>query len=433
MTKIYIKTFGCSLNQSDSELMAGLLAGAGYKLIENDKYADIVIINSCTVKGLAENKLFHELNKYKDNKKLWLKNKSKKIIVAGCVPQAEKGYLHNKLKDYSIVGTSQITNIVKIVKETLKGKKIQLLNYEKNPRLNLPKLRKNRFIEIVPINEGCLSECTYCKTVQARGKLSSYSPKEIKQQIENAVNDGCKEIWITSQDTGVYGFDINTNIANLLHSILEIEGDYRIRIGMMNPLLLKKFIKELVEVYKNKNVFKFLHIPVQSGNNRLLKLMNRGYTVENFIEIIEIFRKEIPEITLSTDVIVGFPTESEEEFMDTYNLIKRIQPAVLNISKFWPRPNTKAATLKPVNSKIIKTRILKIRKLFHGISSENNKKWIGWQGSVLINEKGKNNSFVARNDFYKTVILTGKQRLGTRRNVKIIGSTLHDLIGQYDH
>ncbi|MEM4260592.1 MAG: tRNA (N(6)-L-threonylcarbamoyladenosine(37)-C(2))-methylthiotransferase [Candidatus Woesearchaeota archaeon] len=423
MTNIFIKTFGCSLNNSDSELMAGLLKDAGYNIINNDKNADLIIINSCTVKGIAENKLFHEINRY--NK---IQNKKIKIIIAGCVPQAEKNYLKTRLKDYSIVGTAKIINIVRVAEETLKGRIVQLVEYEKNPRLNLPKIRKNKIIEIVPINEGCLSECTYCKTVQARGKLNSYNPKEIKKQIENAIRDGCKEIWLTSQDTGVYGFDINTNLAKLLNSILEIKGDYKIRIGMMNPLLLKKFINELINVYKNKNLFKFLHIPVQSGNNRILKLMNRGYTVENFIEIVDSFRKEIPDITISTDIIVGFPTETDDEFMDTCNLIKEIKPSVLNISKFWPRPGTKAAKFKQVNSRIIKDRILKISNLFNNICVENNKKWIGWCGSVIIDEVGKNNTFIGRNDYYKSIILKGNYEIGDCVDVKIVQSSIHDLI-----
>jgi len=414
--KIFNKTFGCTLNRSDSEVMAGLLKKEGYKIVDDEDKADLVIINTCTVKGPTENKFYRYLKNIKD----------KKIIIAGCIPQADPEL--KILEKYSLIGVNQLVKIGFVVEKTLKGNTVKLLKKEHNPRLNLAKIRKNPVIEIIPICEGCLGEpCAYCKVKQARGSLFSYDKSVIIKQAENALKDNIKEIWLTSQDNGCYGLDINTNIVELLKDILKIKGDFKIRLGMINPNFALRFLDELIEIYKNKKMFKFLHVPVQTGNNKILKLMKRKYTVEDFFKIINKFRKEIPDITISTDIICGFPTETEQEFLDSYNLIKEIKPDVLNINMFWPRSKTKAAEMKQILSRDIKERTRKLTKLFHEIALEQNKKWIGWEGNVIVDDYGKNNTFIARNYAYKQVILEGNYKLGQKVKVKIKKATKFDL------
>lgn len=446
---IYIKTFGCSLNLSDSELMAGLLQDAGFEVIidesllttTNINKIELVLINTCTVKNLAENKFWKELEK-------WQKLK-KKIIVAGCIPQAEPDILNNKLKDVSVIGTSQLTQILKMVIETINGKIIH--NIDKNieikyKRLNFPKIRKNKIIEIIPICEGCLGNCSYCKTKHARGNLISYPKEEIIQQAKQAIAEGCKELWITSQDNGCYGFDNYKNekyfLPSLLKDILALEGEFRIRLGMCNPNHIIKIKKELIQVFKHPKMFKFLHIPVQAGNNRILKLMNRAYSVEDFKDIVEEFRKEIPEITISTDIIVGFPEETEKEFKESVALIKRIIPDVLNFSRFWIRKGTSAEKMNQVHGKLSKIRSQTIKDEFDKIIVEKNKKLIGKVYSVLIDDYALYDALGTRNDFYKSIIikkdsiLAGKKyvktslTLGKFVKVKIIGIGKYDLRGE---
>jgi threonylcarbamoyladenosine tRNA methylthiotransferase CDKAL1 len=415
MEKIFIKTFGCSLNKSDSEVMAGLLEKEGYKIVDDKDKADLVIINTCTVKGPTERSFYR-----------FLKNsKGKKIIVAGCIPQADPEL--EILEKYSLIGVSQLNKIGFVVEETLKENKVRLLKKEHNARLNLPKVRKNPVVEIIPICEGCIGSCAYCKVKQARGNLFSYDKKAIVKQAKDAVKDNVKEIWLTSQDNGCYGLDINTNIIELLNEVLKIKGDYKIRLGMINPNFALKFLDDLIETYKDKKMFKFLHIPVQSGNDRILKLMERKYNIKDFRKIVDRFRKEIPDITIATDIICGFPTETEEEFMNSYNLMKDIRPDAMNINMFWPRSKTKAAEMEQILSRDIKERTRKLTRLFHKIALENNKKWIGWGGYVLVDEFGKNNSIIARNYAYKQVILKGNYKLGDEVKVKIKKATKFDL------
>jgi MiaB-like tRNA modifying enzyme len=417
MAKIFIKTYGCSLNQSDSEAMAGLLKKADFEIANNSKDADLIIINTCTVKMPAERKFFRYLEE--------IKGLEKPVIIAGCIPQTDP----EKLEGYSLIGTSQITNIVDIVENTLNDAQIISLTRENNQRLNLPKIRKNPIVEIVPICEGCLGEpCAYCKVKAARGDLRSYPQEEIIRQISHAVNQGIKEVWLTAQDTGAYGKDIGENLPKLLKEIIKIPGDFRIRLGMANPNHILEFLDQIIEVYSSDKMFKFLHVPVQSGNNEILKSMKRKYTVEQFKEIIERFKRAIPEITIATDIICGFPGETEGQFDDSLSLIKEIKPDVLNISRFWPRPKTEAAEMEnQLHGSETKRRSQVLTSIFRNISRMQNERWYGWQGDVLIDEIGKDNTWIGRNFAYKPVVLEGKHRLGEKAKVSIRKTAVFDL------
>jgi len=418
MTKVCIVTFGCSLNQSDSEVMAGLLEKHGF-MITDKEIADVILINSCTVKEHAENKLYKEI---REAEKL-----GKKIVVAGCVPQADRSLEKNKLKNYSIVGTQQLNHVAEVVEETLQGHTVHLLTRKQNPRLNLPKIRKNPIVEIIPINEGCLGSCTYCKTIHARGRLKSYDPNAIKEQMQAAVDDGCKEIWLTSQDTAVYGLDIDWTLPKLLKHLLTVRGDYKIRIGMGNPNYIKNFVDELMEVFAHPKVFKFLHIPVQAGNNRILQEMNRKYTVEDYELLVQKARAKDSKITIATDIIVAFPGETEEEFQDTIKCVQKTKPDVVNLSRFWPRPNTPAARMKAISSKVAKERSKRLKEVVNKVKLSRNQQWKGWQGQVLVDEYGKYDTMIGRNDYYRPVVIKQKIELGDQVTVSVQEVTAFDL------
>jgi threonylcarbamoyladenosine tRNA methylthiotransferase CDKAL1 len=220
--RVYFKTYGCSHNTSDSEYMMGLLVDYGYKLVEDYNESDVCIINSCTVKNPSQDAFVNYVSKAKQT--------GKKVIVAGCVPQGDRNI--KGLEDCSMIGVTQIDRIVEVVEESLKGNKVKLLAKKELPALDLPKIRRNELIEIVPINTGCLGSCTYCKTKHARGKLGSYTPEAIVNSCLKACKEGVKEIWLTSEDTGAYGRDINTDLPNLVMEIIKnIPEDTMIRIG----------------------------------------------------------------------------------------------------------------------------------------------------------------------------------------------------------
>jgi len=419
MIKICIKTAGCALNFADSEQMAGLLKEAGFEIVNSIKQADVIILNTCTVKTPTENKFFNRLEK--------IKTLNKPIIVAGCIPQTDS----KKLRGFPMIGTRQIDHIVEVVEETINDNIITALSYQDHPSLSLKRIRKNPVVEIIPICRGCLGNCSYCKVRLARGKLKSYTIEEIKTRFKQALRQNAREIWLTAQDTGCYGFDINTNLPTLLKQLVEIPGHYKIRIGMMNPNHVLNFLDELIQIYQNEKIFKFLHLPVQSGSNEILKVMNRKYTVEDFKKIVAAFKSQIPEITLATDLICGFPGETEKQFDDSLDLIKETTPAAINISRFWPRPKTKAAEMEnQIHGQETKKRSQLLTDIYHNIARMQNERWLGWQGEVIIDEIGKDNSFVGRNYAYKPVILKGNYGLGEVVQVRIAKATPFDLRAQ---
>lgn len=189
-------------------------------------------------------------------------------------------------------------------------------------------------------------------------------------------------------------------------------------------------IEEMSDVYKEDKVFKFLHLPVQAGNNEVLKDMRRSNTIEEFKEMVRKFRAEIPDLTVSTDIIAGFPTETEERFNDTLQLIKEMRFDIINVSRFVPREGTTAAALSPLPGGIVKERSRKVTELFHKIAEENNKRWLGWKGEIVIDEKGKHDTWVGRNYTYKPVVVKGSFKLGDTIMVKIASTAVHDLRGE---
>lgn len=427
MLKIAFITFGCTLNVSDSEMMMGLLNEAGYLIVDELSDANLVVVNGCTVKHLAEKKFFKAVQNVVDL--------GKKVVLAGCVVQAEQKYVEEQFKDYSVIGTKQLDKIVYIVEETLAGNVVQMLKWDKNERLNVPVVRRNPIVGIVPISEGCLGECTYCKSRLARGALISYNLDSIVTQVKLHVADGCKEIWLTSQDCGAYGKDIGLSIVELLRAVCEVEGDFFVRLGMMNPNFALEYLDDLIEVFKkNKGkLFWFLHVPVQAGNDRVLKLMKRKYIVSDFITICKRFREEMPEMTIATDIICGFPTETEAEFQQSLDLIKQVKPDVLNKSRFWPRPGTPAASMTgQLHGRDTHKRSKELKKMFDSVALLRNKDWTGWKGKLLIDEKGRvgiSESWIGRNYAYKPVALKGQFSLGSIVDTKPVTAYRYYLEG----
>ncbi len=398
---IYVETYGCSANKNNSEIIAGLLEKAGC-LITKIENADLIIINSCVVKGPTETKILAKIRKY------LREFPHKKIIVTGCIANAEPEKVKAINKKIILVGLNNIKDIAKAAANSK-----DYLSEKREIKLCLPKKNINQIIDIVQISEGCLGDCSYCFTKFAKGKLFAYPKEMILKEIENSVANGCKEIWITSQDSAAY-----PDFIELLQDIVSVKAKFFVRIGMMNPNHVKDILQELIEVYKSEKIFKFLHLPVQSGSNNVLKAMNRYYKKEDFIKIVSAFRKEFPMITIATDVIVGFPAETEKDFEETFDLIKQIKPDIVNISRYWPMPKTKAAKMKQLPYSVVMKRSKKLHDLVKKTSLEANKRFIGWCGDALVDEKNKDGSFTARNIYYKPVIVE-KAEIGKILKVNI--------------
>ena len=427
MIKIFLETYGCSTNISDSEVMAGLLEQAGFMLVDRICDADVIIINICSVKLKTQYKTLTRA------RNLMVKYPHKKLIFAGCLSDNVCDDLMRLIKKNkstaSFVDTHNIGKIVEVTELLVGGKSVEIFGKKDNVKICLPKKRKNQVISIVPISSGCVSSCSYCIVSRIKGGLFSYPVEDILREIHQSIDSGCREIWLTSQDTAAYGLDVQEKSAlpALLEKISSLNGDFKVRVGMMNPNHVITVLDELISAFKSDKVFKFLHLPVQSGNDTVLNNMDRKYSIKEFKNVVKTFRKTFPMITVATDIICGFPGETEEQFDDTLKLTDQIKPDVCNISRYGALKGTKAALMKQVPGIEIKERSKKMTVAFQKAALETNKKWIGWKGKIIIDEKGKNSSSVGRNLAYKPVIIEGSHPLGKEIKVEITDVTSFDL------
>jgi len=415
--QVFVKSFGCSANLADGEVLAGCLAEAGYKLVDSVTAADIIVYNTCAVKGPTENRMIEILKRVPADKKL---------VVAGCLPLINFERLCKEVHFNGVVGPAAGEGIVEVAERVSKGEKVVSLEGAVNakPSLNLPRLRLNPVISIIPISYGCLGSCAYCCVVFARGRLRSYGIQEIVERIKKDLDMGVREFWVTSQDTACYGRDSGTNLAELLNAICDVEGDFRVRVSMMTPNMVMDILDNLIQAFKSKRIFKFTHLPVQSGDDQILERMRRFYSVEDFKKIIDAFRACVPEITIATDVICGFPGESKEAFEKTLQLIEEVKPDIVNVSKFFARPRTATAKMQEdfVPLPEIKRRSSIAAKLAGKVAFERNQSWVDWTGEIFIDEVGKiSGSWVGRNFAYKPIAVKDSDNLLSKTlHVKVV-------------
>lgn len=424
--RVFVKSFGCSSNLADGEVLAGCLAEAGYELARSISEADVVVYNTCAVKAPTENRMIEALRRVPPGKK---------VIVAGCLPLINFERLQREARFDGAVGPAAGRKIVEVVERVLEGRNGIMLadSLEAMPLLEFPRVKSSSVLSVLPVSYGCLGMCAYCCVVFARGRLRSYPVDALAARVQRDAAAGVKEFWVTSQDTACYGRDIGANLAVLLKAICMVDGDFRVRVGMMTPNRVADILAEIIEAFKSPKVFKFVHLPVQSGDDDVLKRMRRGYTVKDFKEIIATFRTAFPEITVATDVICGFPGETREAFENTLKLIAEVKPDIVNVSKFFPRPKTAAAAMQEdfVDANEVKWRSAEAAKLVKRIALERNQCWIGWTGEVLIDEKGKvPGSWIGRNFAYKPVVIKSQENLlGKMQRVKVVKAFSTHLMG----
>lgn len=430
----YIETYGCSANQNNSEILAGILSRAGIIITNNPEIADIIIVNTCVVKEKTESKIKRRIQDLRQgaNKKL--------VIISGCMPETDFKKLKKLNKDIIFLGTHHFKEILNIVKDYQENrldekKQLEYINNRPELKLNLPKIPQNKLISIHQISEGCLGNCSYCKTKLAKGKLFSYPKEEIIRSIESDLQNRAKEIWLTSQDNAAYGLDrAKQGLVDLLKSILDLKHKFRLRLGMMDPNNVLPILNDLIEVYKDKKMYKFLHIPIQSASNSVLKHMNRFYTIEEAELIINEFRKEFPEGVIATDIIVGYPTETEEDHKKNVEFIEKYRPEVLNISKFSSHKQTSAGKLKTLKSNIIKKRTTELMRLHRETSKQAKKKYLDKERIAFVNKKIGDRLHEARDENYNIILIKSEEEvLGEEVKVIIREIGVHHLIGELIH
>jgi len=388
---IYIKTFGCTANKSDSLKIKQAFLNKGHRFTDNFDTADTVIVNTCTVTQTTQRKVIKYIKSIS----------GKRVLVTGCMALAQP----EVLKDIKC----------KIINQNTLSQNIQMID---------------GITGIVGISNGCVGNCSYCIVKKARGNLISRSISDIMYEVKQLINQGAKEIQITSQDTAAFGIDKNEKLYELLNAITSIDADFMVRVGMMNPFTLIGILDEVIKSFKNPHIFKFLHLPVQSGSNRVLKDMNRNYKVEDFKYIVNKFKENFKELTLSTDFIVGYPTEEEKDFQDSLKLIDEIKPQKVNITQYSERRGTESSKLYDMPQRIKKQRSRIMTKKQTDICQRIFSKKIGEKTRILITEKGKNKSVIGRDMCYNNIVVKSELNLGKWYDVKIIDSKTFYLVGE---
>lgn len=421
--QVYIKTHGCTNNYHETEIMMGLLKEHNFSICSSPEEADVIVVNVCTVKGTETS-----VKTIKDFKSVF---PEKKLVIAGCISKDIIPEIRQLDDEAPLLSTNNLTEIVPVIEELGNGNVLEALTREKLEKVSLPASRINKVIGIVPISSGCVDHCTYCSVKQIKGNVYSYPAEKIVAEVKKCLKEGCKEIWLTSQDNGCYGLDNGDyKLIGLIQDILKLKGDFKVRLGMINPHHALKMVDGLISIYQDDKMFKFAHLPVESGNNEVLSDMKRKYNIFEFKELTYALRRFIPGIILATDMIVGFPTESEQQFHDSLQLVSEVKPEILNISRFHPRPNTKAAKMKQNDPGRVKERSRDLASLYIKIMGHENQKCLGAEYDVIIDNHGKDGAFTSRNNSYRQVVLHGNFVLGQKVRCRITSATAHYLVGE---
>ncbi|MBP3309823.1 MAG: tRNA (N6-isopentenyl adenosine(37)-C2)-methylthiotransferase MiaB [Ruminococcus sp.] len=403
--KAYVRSFGCQLNVSDGEKIKGLLKKMGFSFTEDENSADLIIFNTCAVRESAEDRVFGIIGSMKKLKEL---NPSLIIGISGCM--TAQGHVAEKIrKSYPqvdfVLGTSAINALPGLLLDCLRGRKFaaDISEYDDFSE-TAEQVRENPFKASVPIMFGCNNFCTYCIVPYVRGRERSRMPQDIISEVTQLVNDGYKEIMLLGQNVNSYGNDLSGEMSfpQLLRELNDIDGDFIIRFMSSHP---KDASQELIDaIFECEKVAKHLHLPVQSGSSEVLMRMNRRYSVEKYLDIVDSIRSRDPEFSLTTDLIVGFPDESDEEFRSTLELIKQVKYDNIYSFIYSKRSGTKAAEMHDAVSAEEKScRMRELLELQREITTEHYKRFIGRKMRVLADDvskkregflTGKSNEFI---------------------------------------
>jgi MiaB-like tRNA modifying enzyme len=421
--KVFIETYGCTFNQADSQIIAGQLFDNNVKIVDNVEEAEIAIINTCYVKSPTESKVVNRISKFQES------FPDKKIIVSGCMVEIDPEKLKKIAPNASWIGPHQLNKSLDVVEAAADGEVLRACGFSTDTKVGVSKVRFDPNIHIIQICEGCLGACTYCCTRFARGKLHSYPIAEIVAEAKKGINEGAVEIQLTAQDTAAFGRDTGENLSDLIKEVANINGNFRIRVGMMHPKNALDDLENLVESFKSEHVYKFLHLPVQSGSNKVLKEMKRHHTINQYKEIVNNFKKTYPNLTLATDIIVGYPTETEEDFQDTVNLLKEIKPGLIHLSKYKHRKGATSTNLEEIPYQLMKKRSKYLTDIKSKITEEENKQLLDSVQEAVVIEKGKKSGFIAKTNNYLPVVVENVT-IGDFIKIKITEATSTYLKGE---
>ena len=395
---IWFEGYGCTANQGETIEMRDHANELGHELALNSDSAETVVLGTCTVIESTQNKMERRISELMDQ--------GKNVIVSGCMATADSKVLNSKFPDAPLVSPGDIEGLGDLIGRG--GCK--------------PEKQESPLSTILPISSGCLGRCTYCATLRARGRVTSRSINDIFFKAQYAIDCGSKELLLTSQDNGAFGADSDTSLELLLNELSHLDGDFRLRVGMLNPMLVSGRSQSMAKAWGDSRTYKFLHLPIQSGSQKILDSMVRDHSLEDFWEVVDTFRTYYPEMMIITDVITGFPGEDEEDHKATVDLLKRLLPDLVNITRFSPRQGTPAAKLKRLNGKIVKDRSRELTSLRQELGAKSFKRFVGRKTSVLSIENQRPGSTLCRDENYRPIIVKEELPLGQLYNVEIVKS-----------
>lgn len=388
--RVFIETYGCTYNYGDTEKIRIILESQGCSIAPSPKDADCIVINTCIVIGKTEREMRKRLAEYA----------GRDLYVTGCLPKI----------DPDCGGTV-------IDPDTIRG------HFQKTGA------HPSEKTAILQVAQGCSGHCTYCITRKARGPLVSHPSEEIVRELEARVRKGAVEVQLTAQDLSAWGMDRQETLADLLEAIGRVPGSYRVRLGMMNPDTLGPILDAVLDACGSNRIFSFFHIPVQSGSDRILAEMGRRYSRDEVILIVSEIRRRFPKARISTDIICGFPGETDDDFSQTIDLLLVIEPEKINITRYSNRPGTPAASRADMPDRFKKDRSRLATTVAGEIFDRIYTTFIGEEMDVLVTEVVQKGSVTARDDAYRPVIIREDLPVGTRCRVRITGHRRHYLVG----
>lgn len=413
--RVLVEQHGCATTEGEARVIEGILEARGHTRAATLDEADAVVLVTCTVVERTERTM---LRRIRD-----LAATGKELVVSGCMAGAQVETIKHAAPAALVLPPAFLHQVGDLLEE-------KQADFCYAPKAGLPRTREG-VLETLVINEGCTGACTFCLTKIARPGLRSYPSRDIITDARRAVEAGAVELRITSQDTAAYGLDSGETLPALLRGLCEIPGDFRIRVGMMNPFALEHVQDELLDAFDHEKVFKFLHLPLQSGSPRILRAMKRGHDATSALAQAAAFRARFPDLLLATDIIAGFPGETDADFHQTLEALDAMQPDIVNITRFSAREGTPAATMDDaVHGPIAKARSRALTSWREKTGAKRFGAHTGREHDVLVTEPGKPGTVLARTDTYHQVALP-ERPLGTRGRARITGATPHYLTGQW--
>jgi len=389
--KAYVESYGCAANKAYGISLEGALENRGIELSDSLDAAELIVVNTCTVKGRTEARMLERIRA--------LSGVGKKVIVTGCMATAQRGLAA------SLVGAENVVPLESLLTP-------QECKAEDDWSRIVPPLPSRPLgrTAVVPIARGCLGSCSYCIVRRAVGPLRSHSIAALVTHIEEMVRGGAAEAYLTSQDLAAFGTDNGETLVELLEAISSIPGDFRVRLGMMTPNGAAPIIDEILRLFeRDRKFYRFLHLPLQSGDDDILKVMGRGYGRADFLSIVERARARVSSLTVTTDIIVGFPFEDEPAFQNTLTAIRSSLPNKVNISKFSPRPHTIASLLPQVDRATIESRSRKAHETCKEVTKKANEELVGEELEVIPHRSSEGSYSGRAFNFLPVKILTTKQ------------------------